>query len=89
MAGAALCEPPCADFVAGAALCEHCPHVSLLVIAQQSTCVCQAAAFVMKRMKLQVEDRGSVSKFSTVLLGDLGASLGDEDSSMLSSTYGH
>ena len=22
MAGAALCEPPCADFVAGAALCE-------------------------------------------------------------------
>lgn len=36
-------------------------------------------ALAFTSQMVQVEDKGSVSKFSTVLLGDLGASLGNED----------
>ena len=43
MAGAALCEPPCADFVAGAALCE--PPCAYFV-AGAALCEARGADFV-------------------------------------------
>ncbi|CAL1128328.1 unnamed protein product [Cladocopium goreaui] len=38
-----------------------------------------ALTFPQEAALIQVEDRGSVSKFSTVILGDLGASIGEEE----------
>eukprot|EP00435_Cladocopium_sp_Y103_P010641 s1373_g2.t1 len=38
-----------------------------------------ALTFPPEAPLIQVEDRGSVSKFSTVILGDLGASIGEEE----------